>query len=493
MEHGLGFAQSVLNELIADAASQENPPETTCSLNGFKARLNQHGTSEVNLQQAEQEYFKSRERLRTMSGDAVRSAQKTFFRKSWQEALSRARNDCLNWLNETNQRLLQLHAQRQAINLYNQLGDHTRKLRSILSDLEQMLDRVYERLEDKAAKTLNPSSSDNGIYELTVEAVSVDYIETFYQTRAHMLNPVAVYHTLGKKVKADNLVQLASWSEGQWVDELISHARTYFVEEVENTSLLEAMNNHYNGKAAQKIEEQFNRLVRYCHPFWQFDANSGIQGQEGKSIIGVEHENSEMIPAKYRDDPQYEVKSTGFKHRIDFARVQHGLPAFLLRDMQEYKTYYDLRRKGLDPLHVFPEAFFAEEVIPEEKVESRKIFACAAAFGYVIQVGTFYYFDPEKDYVTRNIRPQRERRLEQGREKAEDAFVQRDDLLRVAESLIERDIVNMGNQAAIRLLDDRITEYKQGLARMAPDGYLRKQFEDEIRALIAKQQELGKL
>jgi hypothetical protein len=161
--------------------------------------------------------------------------------------------------------------------------------------------------------------------------------------------------------------------------------------------------------------------------------------------------------------------------------------------MQEYKTYYDLRRKGLDPLHVFPEAFFAEEVIPEEKVESRKIFACAAAFGYVIQVGTFYYFDPEKDYATRNIRPQRERRLEQGREKAEDAFVQRDDLLRVAESLIERDIVNMGNQAAIRLLDDRITEYKQGLARMAPDGYLRKQFEDEIRALIAKQQELGKL
>jgi hypothetical protein len=69
----------------------------------------------------------------------------------------------------------------------------------------------------------------------------------------------------------------------------------------------------------------------------------------------------------------------------------------------------------------------------------------------------------------------------------------RDDHLRVAETLIERDIVNIGNQAAIRLLDERITEYKQGLVRMAPDGDLRKQFEDEIRALIAKQQELGKL
>jgi hypothetical protein len=126
-------------------------------------------------------------------------------------------------------------------------------------------------------------------------------------------------------------------------------------------------------------------------------------------------------------------------------------------------------------------------------LEARHIFASAAAFGYVIQIGTFYYFDPEKEYTSRNIRPQRENRLEQGREKAEEAFIHRDDLLRVAEGLIERDIVNMGNQAAIRLLDERIAEYRQALARMTPDGDLRKQYEDEIRALLTKQQQLGKL
>jgi hypothetical protein len=351
---------------------------------------------------------------------------------------------------------------------------------------------VSERLEETAQKFMRPSTADNGIYELTAEAVGPDYIKAFYQSRAAMLDPVAVYRSFGGVSKTETLDHLASWSEGEWAERLQVHARTYFAEEVENTSLLQAMSQFYGKQAPQKIEEQFNRLVRYCHPFWQYDANSGIQGQEGKSIVGVEDEHSDLVPQKYRDDPQYEVKSTGFKHRIDFARVQHGLPAFLLRDMQDYKAYYDVKRKGLDPLHIFPEAFHADEVIPEEKMEARHIFASAAAFGYVIQVGTFYYFDPEKEYVNRNIRPQREYRLDQGREKAEDAFVQRDDFLHMADGLIERDIVNMGNQAAIRLLDERVTEYKQLLSRMPPDGDLRRQYENEIRALACKQQQLGK-
>jgi hypothetical protein len=493
MERGSRFAQSVLNELTTELTTLENISETTCSLYGFKARLSQQGTNEASLLQAEQDYFKARERLRAMSGDAVRSAQKTFFHKSWQDDLNRVRNDCLSWMGETNQRTLQLQAQRQAANLYEQLGDYARKLKSTLSAIQQSLERVMERLEESAQNSLKPTSADHGIYELTVEAVGADFIQAYYQARAAVLDPVAIYRSFGQSAKVENLDHLSNWSEGEWVERLRSHARTYFAEEVENTSLLSAMSQFYNSHAPQKIEEQFNRLVRYCHPFWQYDANSGIQGQEGKSMIGVEDENSDLIPVKYRDDPQYQVKSTGFKHRIDFARVQHGLPSFLLRDMQDYKVYYDLKRKGLDPLHVFPEAFLADEVIPEEKLEARHIFACAAAFGYVIQIGSFYYFDPEKEYTNRNIRPQRENRLDQGREKAEDAFVQRDDLLRSAEGLVERDIVNMGNQAAIRLLDERIAEHKQALSRMAPDGDLRKQFDDEIRALLAKQVQLGKL
>ncbi|MBI3175257.1 MAG: hypothetical protein HYZ25_16140 [Chloroflexi bacterium] len=492
-ERGVSFAQAVLAELTAENSTLENVSESTCSLYGLKARLTQKGVSEFQLAQAEQEYTRAREHLRAMAGDLLRTAQKTFFHKSWQESLNRVRTDCLTWMGETNQRTLQLHAQRQAAHLYEQLGDHVRKLKAILASIQQTLERVHERLEESAQCQTKSSSADHGIYELTIEAVGPDYIQAYYQASAAVLDPMAVYQTYGQQLLTQSLQQLALWGEADWMDGLKTHARTYFANEVQNTSLLQAMTQFYGRQASQKIETQFDRLVRYCHPFWQYDANSGIQGQEGKSIIGLEDEHSDLLPPKYREDPQYEIKSTGFKHRIDFARVQHGLPSFLLRDMQDYKAYYDVKRKGLDPLHVFPEAFVADEVIPEEKIEARNIFACAAAFGYVIQVGSFYYFDPQKEYASRNIRPPRENRLDQGREKAEDAFVQRDDLLREAEQLIERDIVNMGNQAAIRLLEECVAEYKQTLSRLAPDGDLRKQMEDEIRALNAKQQQLGKL
>ena len=69
----------------------------------------------------------------------------------------------------------------------------------------------------------------------------------------------------------------------------------------------------------------------------------------------------------------------------------------------------------------------------------------------------------------------------------------RDDLVQWAEQMVERDIVNMGNQAAIRLLEETIAGYKQSLSKMTPDGDLRRQYEQEIRALAAKQQLLGKL
>jgi len=286
---------------------------------------------------------------------------------------------------------------------------------------------------------------------------------------------------------------LANWSEADWADRVQDDGRCYFAEEIEATSLLGALTEFYGKQACVKIEAFLDRLARYCHPFWQFDANSGIQGQEGKSIIGLEDEHSDLIPPRYQQDPQYEIKSTGFKHRIDFARVQHGLPAFLLREMADYKAYYDKRRKGIDPLHIFPEAFLADEVIPEEKQEARHVFAITAAYGYLVQVGSYYYFDPQKEYATRQIRPVREYRLDQGREKAEDAFVLRDDFVRQAEQLIEKDIVNMGNQAAIQLLEECILNHKQALAKMPPDGDLRRQVEDEIRALQAKQAQLGQV
>jgi hypothetical protein len=492
-EHGVAFAQALLDEMGTGSAPVLPAGDGVCSFSGMQARLVQNGIEEKDVVEAEQAYRQSRERLRGMAGDVIRAAQKMFFRKSWQDGLHRACNDCLTWMAEVNQRTLQLHAQRQAAALYDQLMEQVRKWRMTLLGVRQSVERAAETLEERSSESLKPNRLQEGIYELNIEAVEGDYIEHFYQKERLNLNPAAIYRAFAQQTAVRSLDGLAEWRETDWSDRVQENSRTYFAGAIEDTSLLGALTEFYGAQAPAKIESFLDRLARYCHPFWQYDSNSGIQGQEGKSIIGVEDETSELIPQRYQQDPQYEIKSTGFKHRIDFARVQHGLPAFLLREMSDYKAYYDKRRTGIDPLHIFPEAFQAEEVIPEEKQESRRTFAIAAAFGYLIQVGSYYYFDPEKEYAARQIRPVREYRLEQGREKAEDAFVVRDDFVRQAEQMIERDIVNMGNQAAIQLLAERITEHKQALAKMPPDGDLRKQLEDEIRALQAKQIQLGQM
>ncbi len=490
VERGARFAQAVMMEISADTAAQNGG----VSLAGLRAKLAQGGVSETDLNLAGQEYQRARELLRSMSGEVIYTAQKFLFKKQWQESLNRARNDCLTWMHESNQRALQLHAQRQAALLYEQLGEQSRRVRATLAGILQALERAAEKLEDRAIDAMKPATPENGIYELAVEAVDADYIRAYFTRQmASGISTQASYQSFSRQIGSLSLGTLTAWDDQEWARRILAHASGYFVDDIAQTSLLEALMDQYGDDAPRKIGEKFDRLVRFCHPFWQYDANSGIQGQEGKSIIGLEDENSSLIPENYRADPQYEIKSTGFKHRIDFARVQHGLPAFLLHDMPDYKSYYDQKRKGIDPLHIFPEAYTAEEVIPEAHKEFRNVFAVAAAFGYIVQVGSYYYFDPEKEYSKSNIRPVRENRLEQGREKAEDAFIQRGDWVQWADQLVERDIVNMGNQAAIRHLDEVIAQYKQGLSKMPPDGDLRRQMEEEIRALIAKQQQLGKL
>jgi hypothetical protein len=494
IDRGVRFAQAVLEELTLSIPEGGHAADSAGSFAELKARVMQLGAGDADLQSAEDGYRQARERLRAMSGDVIRAIQKILFRRGWQEGISRARNDCLTWLAEVNRLALQLHAQKQAVFVYEQIAEGARKWKMTLLGIRQSVERAMEKLEERAAQSLKPASAEEGVYELNIEAVDAGYVRHFYGKHASALNPVASYQGFAEETRIQSLEQLASWDETDWADQIQDHSRGYFEDDIENTSLLGALTYYHGRQAPAKIEAFLDRLARYCHPFWQYDANSGIQGQEGKSIIGVEDEHSDLIPPRYQQDPQYEIKSTGFKHRIDFARVQHGLPAFLLREMADYKAYYDKRRKtGIDPLHIFPEAFLADEVIPEEKQEARNTFAAAAAFGYVIQVGSFYYLDPQKEYTLRGIRPMREYRLDQGREKAEDAFVLRDDFVRQAEGMIEKDIVNMGNQAAIQLLGERILDHKQALAKMPPDSDLRRQIEDEIHALQAKQIQLGQM
>jgi hypothetical protein len=457
----------------------------------LKARLAQQCIQESDLNQAQLELQAGRERLRSLEGEFLQAIWHTVFKKAWERDLDRARGDCLNWLAEINQRFLQLAAQREAANLYDQVVQDAHGLLAQLASLVQTARRTLERLDQFAQAALKPSGLEQGIYELALEAVDDNYIRSYYKQQALNIDLSTAYREFSKALPVKDLVEFSRWNEAELQRSLQSATRVYFADGLEQISLLEALQSYYGDQATTVIEAQFDRLVRYCHPFWQYNRDSGIQGQEGKSIIGVEDEHSELIPARYRDNLQYEVKSTGFRHRIDVARVQHGLPAFLLRGIADYKAYYDIRRKGLDPLHVLPEAADAGEVIPEERQEARQTFAVACACGYIVQIGSWYYFDPQKEYEQRRLHPGKENRLSQGRENAEEAFIQREDFVQQAEGLIEAEFVAMGNRAAISSLGSQVEAYKQALAGMGPETDLRRQYEKEIRALQIKRRQLG--
>lgn len=494
-QHGLGFARAVLETLIAEPRGYEAIPETTLTFLGLKTRLSQQGLTEHEVAQASREYEEARQRLLHLEGDVIQSVYRTVFKKAWGRDFDHLRGECLHGLVEINTRTLQLAAQRQIANLYDQLIAQIRALLSRLTTLENAAQRTHALLEAWAQENLRPTGLEKGIYELALEAVDPPYIRDYYSRRVPGLNPVATYLDFMATLGEPRLETLLHLDEADWAHQLIAHCNQVFAPEIARTSILEALNDYYSEQAPAIIAGLFDRLVRYCHPFWQYNKDSGIQGQEGKSLIGLEDEHSALIPAAYRDNVQYEIKSTGFKHRIDAARIYHGLPAFLLRGMADYKAYYDARREGSDPLHVIPEAAQAEEVIPEENVEARQLFAVATAFGYIIQIGTWYYFDPAKRYSADRIHPGRENRLAQGRTNAEEAFAHRDDFVRHVETTLDTAIEYIGNREAVTILQKQIDTWKTALANMGEgamsENGLRHQYEKEIQALRKKQQQLG--
>jgi len=290
---------------------------------------------------------------------------------------------------------------------------------------------------------------------------------------------------------------LAKWTAEGIKSAALDYARQFFVSDLEATSLLstlKAMAEKRGIDPQSLIEDQLNHLVEYCHPFWQYDKDRGLSDLEGKSILGVEDENSPLLPATYRNGSLYEIKTTGFRDRIDVVRIKHGLPAFLISGMEEYRSIYDKKRKGTDPLHVLPGMEFARDLMPEKGRRGRDMFAIALAFGYIVQIGTWYYFDAERGYLSHKIQPGREYRLAQGREKAEEAFARNEEWLRQVEHAVEADVRSMGNAAAITKLDEVIETHKTAIARMpAGDESMRKQFEKEINAFKIMQRRLGKV
>ena len=491
---GLAFAQSVLDLLLTSAPSGE-VDAATAALDGFKTRIQQQGYSDRDLKEAQERLAHARKALKTLDDGWEDVLERVVNMQGWRRRFALYKTDTVNAMKSINEITLQITAQQQAGAIYDQLASHLKDLKSVLAASISNLETLQKAMAAEGEKLASKTEDQSGRYEFLQE-IEIDF-SNYYAENSASLRPQASFSRLFPAQVLMNMKELAGWLEEEGHKAILSFAQAFFAARIEKTSLLETLEEiaHQKGiDPKELVEQHLDRLVNYCYPFWSYETNRGLASTEGKSIIGIENENSPLIPDAYRSSNLYELKSTGFRDRIDVLRMRHGVPAFLLNGMEEWRSLYEERRKGIDPLHVLPGMDTAPDMLPDQNRKGREMFARAIAFGYIGQVGTYYYVDLNKSYLNDNINPSKEYRLGRGRVNAEEAFTRRIEWAGQVEDCIEDEIRQMGNQAAIQKLDGVIDGYKAEIAKMrSPDETLRKQFEKEIQSLRTLQRELGKI
>jgi hypothetical protein len=492
---GIHFATLFLEELIA----QPRPGEVdraTISLVGLKRRVEgRGGTSERALAEAERSYNKAKARLKALEakwwGRVIKFVLKLLF--MWRRTLRGRIASCITYMKEANERFLDLEAQGRARDFYDTLIEEARRLHSSLAQLRQRLKVAATNLSAEAKEELMPPSPEEGIYELAKEVVDADYIQRYYEEKVASIDIPTAFREFTKGLPDVKVAQLEIRREKEYARLLKEHASGYFGEGLERINVLDILSEGPPEEVERRIEKEFQDLLEYCGPFLRYEKEGLREQPQPMSIhvIGAKDKDDPRIPGRYRN----ETISTGLRHRIDAIRILHGLPAFLIMGMDDYKNCYDEKLKeGKYPLHISRGWERFEDIFPEvEKVKvARDVFAMALAFDFIVHIGTWFYFDPERKYKELNVRPPAGNRLAQGREKAEDAFIERDEMVEEAGRLIEDEIVRRGNEAIIAFLDEKIAENERKIAEH-PTSSLRPFWEREIEAFKRNQRALGKI
>lgn len=490
---GIQFATQVLDHLI-ELAHPGFIDAGCLSLDGQKTRVLQNGMSEHDLESARQDFNTSREALKKLDDGPEDVLERMVNGRGWKRKFTLFKNDALAAMLKKSEVYLHLAAQKQALEIYDEVGVIASALRSQLISAAARARTIAKELEARSEKLSNRTDFEDYHYEFLQE-VEIDF-EAYYKELSADIIPAVVFSDILSEKESFTINEFAAWIEHNLKTRSAEYSNKFFADALENTSILEVLREiaeKQNKNPDEVIEAYINRLVEYCHPFWQFDKDRGLTDLEGKSIIGVEDEQHPYLPESYKSNSLFELKTTGFRDRIDVVRIHHGLPAFLIRGMDDYKNIYERKRKGLDPLHVLPGAAFGQDLMPERAGQNRETFAIGLAFDYIVPIGTWYYYDPEKGYARHKIQPTREYRLGQGREKSESAFAHREDWVQSIDQKVEKDIRDMGNEAAIQHLDKAIEAHQQVLSKMNSEDTLRRQYEKEIKALKNLQRYLGKV
>jgi hypothetical protein len=241
---------------------------------------------------------------------------------------------------------------------------------------------------------------------------------------------------------------------------------------------------NYGDNATEVIKEKLDQLVEYCHPFWRFSSDSGLDPlPQGPSFLGLMEADSPLLPKEYRDNLKYQVVSTGLKDSIHLVRILHGIPSSLLSGVDQWKSQYDQLVNGIDFIHLFPGAREAEELLPEQDTRPRDIFAFAMAFGFITKRAQKFYYDPEKRYVNPKVIPAPEDKIAEGRLKSEESLILHSDWVDHLEELVDSEIEAMGNIKAVEMLKTRIESLRNEIDSLPAKSDTRVQLKKEIKAI----------
>lgn len=491
---GFSFAQAVLGKLLEPAADSTGGSDTA-SLDGQKQRLLHQGVGDGELQNAIREYQLARTALQKLDNGPEDVLERIVSPKGWEKKFKQAKADLVNKIKNVNEITLQLAAQAHAADIYNQMGTLCATLNTRTAAVISKLNSVAQELDEANKQLASLDAAKRGVFEFTQE-IEVDFAD-YYERYSKHANAATSFPGVFTGDAPKDMATLVNWVTENIKTAVLGYASRYFSDGIEKTSLLSTLKEIAEKEGVQPqalIEKYLDRLLTYCHPFWRYEEHRGLSPSDGISILGVEDENSPLIPERYRKNRMYQIKTTGFLDRIDLLRTSHGMPVFLLKEINEYRVDYEKLRKGWDPLHILRDMEFAPDIFPEQDKRGRDMFALAKAFEYIVQVVNWFYFDPEKGYAIDGIKPRKEYRLANGRENSAEAFSHREEWQNMVEEAINKYVEGIGNIKAIELLDNAIAVLKKQIAATkSGEESLRKQLESEVKALQAFQRELGKI
>jgi len=465
INRGVPFARAVLGLLRTEILR--------CAQNDAVSALS------TDLDEAKSKCQAAQERLSKLGQGLRQALRKVLARKAWRRDLAQARDELLHSVSGIGRLTLTLAAQRKASALCEQLVARVGELDGRLAHVQQTLERAQESLKRVAEGYLEEPVAAQGVFQLSAVALGAGYIKRYYGDHVRALSPLMVYRGWAASLAGKTLPDIEAWKEEDLTQQFQERASVHFAQELEGVSLLEAMDQYHGMQSPAMIEVQLTDFLKRCRPFWRYDPGSAIHPCEGKGIFGVEDAGSALIPSRYQGGRECALVSTGSRQRLDAAHTQHGLPAFLLRGMEEYKACYDkLHKEGSDLAHALPVERLTVDVFPDKDLDARETFALAAALDMIVQVGGWHYFDPQREYVRDHFRPGKDFLIDQRRDWAEEAFVLRADWVEQAKKLVEGELASLGQGEAVKLLDERIAQYR----REMPDE-LQHQYEREIRAL----------